>query len=124
MKTPEAESPSTTDVTARPERSLRSETLVPADASPGIAPPAATEQHVARGSVLWTLTKGPSTAEARRWITALGFELEVQIWKGPRVEGAEDLCWAQVFIADDALADTALSKKQQLEAAGWTEAAI
>ncbi len=63
--------------------------------SPAPAPSAAsspvTGGHVSAGNILWTLTKGNSTAEARRWVTATGLELELQIWTGPRVQGDEDL---------------------------------
>jgi hypothetical protein len=79
------------------------------------------DSHVAVGSVLWTLTHQDSTAQARRWVTPTGFELELQIWTGARVEGEEDLCWSQLFTADDALAAAALAKKRQLEATGWLE---
>ena len=79
------------------------------------------DSHVTVGNVLWTLTHHDSTAQARRWVTPTGFELELQIWTGTRVEGEEDLCWSQLFTADDLLADAALAKKRQLEATGWLE---
>jgi hypothetical protein len=85
--------------------------------------PAATsrETHITLGHVLWTLTHNGSTAQARRWVTAGGFELQMQIWSGARVDGQEDLCWTQLFATDELLADTALAKKRQLEASGWLE---
>jgi hypothetical protein len=90
------------------------------------APPAAlaspdTDSHVSTGHVLWTLTKGNSTAEARRWVTGIGLELELQIWTGPRVQGDEDLSLVQVFTSEAPLAETSLAKKRQLEADGWLE---
>jgi hypothetical protein len=77
--------------------------------------------RVTSGNVLWTLTNRNSTAQARRWITPAGFEFEMHIWTGARVEGQEDLCWTQLFTTEAALADAALAKKRQLEAAGWLE---
>ena len=73
------------------------------------------------GHVLWTLTNKESTAQARRWVTQFGFELEMQIWTGVRVVGQEDLCWSQLFASEESLADTALAKKRQLQASGWLE---
>jgi hypothetical protein len=77
--------------------------------------------HVAEGNVLWTLSSAGSTAQARRWITATGFELEMLIWSGAHVDGQEELCWSQLFASDELLAETSLAKKRQLEAAGWLE---
>jgi hypothetical protein len=85
--------------------------------TPGNAP-----AHVSSGNVLWTLTQQNSTAQARRWITPSGFELEMHIWTGARIEGQEDLTWSQRFPNLEALAEMALAKKRQLEAAGWLEA--
>ena len=79
------------------------------------------DSHVSAGNVLWTLTHKESTAQARRWITPTGFELELQIWTGSRVEGEEDLCWSQLFTDDAALAAAAVAKKRQLQAGGWLE---
>ena len=79
------------------------------------------DAHVTAGNVLWTLTHHGSTAQARRWITAGGYELELQIWSGTRVEGQEDLCWSQLFASEAALAEAAAAKKRQLEASGWLE---
>ena len=87
-----------------------------ADARVSIAHP-----RVSSGDVLWTLTKGNSTAEARRWSTASGLELELQIWTGPRIRGEEDLSWVQIFPTEELLAAMALAKKRQLEEAGWVE---
>jgi hypothetical protein len=67
------------------------------------------------------LTKGNSTAEARRWSTASGLELELHIWSGPRIRGEEDLSWVQIFPSEELLAAMALAKKRQLEDAGWVE---
>jgi hypothetical protein len=53
------------------------------------------QSRVSSGEVLWTLTRGNSTAEARRWSTASGLELELHIWTGPRIRGEEDLSWVQ-----------------------------
>jgi hypothetical protein len=92
--------------------------------SPVADPPAVSatsDSSVTQGYVLWTLTKGPSTAEARRWVTATGLELELQIWTGARVRGEEDLSWVQLFSSEETLAGTADAKKRQLEAAGWVE---
>lgn len=80
-----------------------------------------TSSHVRTGHILWTLIKGTSTAEARRWVTPIGLELELQIWTGPRVQGDEDLSWVQVFTSEEPLAETSLAKKRQLEADGWVE---
>jgi hypothetical protein len=77
--------------------------------------------RLVEGSVLWTLTHDQSTAQARGWRTDAGYELELQIWTGTRVEGAEDLCWSQLFPSESSLADAARAKKQQLEASGWLE---
>jgi hypothetical protein len=93
--------------------------LVHEPASTARTPSATT--HVTAGNVLWTLTHGNSTAQARRWMTPSGYELELLIWTGSRIEGQEDLCWSQLFQAEDALTDTASIKKQQLEASGWLE---
>jgi hypothetical protein len=82
---------------------------------------ATSNSHLTPGYVLWTLTRGHSTAEARRWVTATGLELELQIWTGSRVRGEEDLSWVQFFSSEAPLADTAEAKKRQLEAAGWVE---
>jgi hypothetical protein len=71
--------------------------------------------------VLWTLTQKNSTAQARRWVTAMGLELEMRIWTGALVHGEEDLSWSQLFASEEALAEMALAKKRQLEAAGWME---
>ena len=79
------------------------------------------EPHLTAGHVLWTLTHSGSIAQARRWITPGGFELQMQIWSGARVEGQEDLCWTQLFATEESLADVALIKKRQLEASGWLE---
>lgn len=79
------------------------------------------ERPLTAGSVLWTLAQNRSIARARRWITPLGFELELQIWTGSYIEGQEDLCWTQLFPSEDALVEAALAKKQQLEASGWLE---
>jgi hypothetical protein len=79
------------------------------------------QTHITEGHVLWTLTHDQSTAQARRWQTASGCELELQIWTGAHVAGQEDLCWTQLFASDAALAEAALAKKQQLEASGWLE---
>ena len=79
------------------------------------------DTHVTVGNVLWTLNQNGSTAQARRWITPNGYELELQIWTGPRVEGQEDLCWSQLFASEEALAAAATAKKHQLEGAGWLE---
>jgi hypothetical protein len=84
-------------------------------------PTAGTDPHISTGDVLWTLANNGSTAQARRWTTASGFELELQIWTGPRVAGDEDLCWTQLFPSESALAEAAQAKKQQLEASGWLE---
>jgi hypothetical protein len=78
--------------------------------------------HVTSGNVLWTLTHQNSTAQARRWMTPTGCELEMHIWTGARIEGQEDLTWSQRFPNDEALVEAALAKKRQLEAAGWLEA--
>ena len=86
-----------------------------------VATDTAKDSAITTGYVLWTLTHQDSTAQARRWNTANGFELDLQIWTGVRVEGQEDLCWSQLFATEDALADTALAKKRQLEASGWLE---
>lgn len=75
----------------------------------------------ASGAVIWTLSKGNSIAEARRWVTATGWELELQIWTGARVPGGEDLSWVRIFISEELLAETAHAKKRQLEASGWVE---
>ena len=80
---------------------------------------ASRETHITTGDVLWTLTQRESTAQARRWITETGFELEMRIWTGPHVEGQEDLSWSQLFTTEEALAEISLAKKRQLEAAGW-----
>jgi hypothetical protein len=77
--------------------------------------------RVTSGEVLWTLTRGNSTAEARRWSTASGLELELHIWSGPRIRGEEDLSWVQIFPTEQLLAAMALAKKRQLEDAGWVE---
>lgn len=79
------------------------------------------DSHITAGNVLWTLTHEQATAQARRWLTPAGLELELQIWSGAHVEGQEDLCWSQLFTAEEALAEAALAKKRQLEAAGWLE---
>jgi hypothetical protein len=77
--------------------------------------------RVTSGEVLWTLTRGNSTAQARRWSTASGLELELHIWSGPRIRGEEDLSWVQIFPTEALLAAMALAKKRQLEDAGWVE---
>jgi hypothetical protein len=82
---------------------------------------ASANTHLTSGNVLWTLTQRDSTAQARRWITPSGLELEMQIWTGAKVEGQEDLSWTQMFPSEETLADAALAKKRQLEAAGWME---
>ena len=79
------------------------------------------DTHVTTGNVLWTLTQHNSTAQARRWMTKGGYELEMNIWTGARVEGEEDLRWTQLFPTEEALAEAALKKKLQLEGAGWKE---
>lgn len=79
------------------------------------------DTHVTVGNVLWTLTQNGSTAQARRWITAAGYELELQIWSGARIEGQEDLSWSQLFTAEDELSEAAAAKKRQLVASGWLE---
>lgn len=89
------------------------------DESPGQTPDQTA--HISEGHVLWTLTNGQSTAQARRWQTASGYELELQMWTGTHVAGQEDLCWTQLFASDAMLAEAALAKKQQLEASGWVE---
>ena len=81
----------------------------------------APDTHVTAGQVLWTLTQDESTAQARQWITPTGYELELQIWSGPRVVGEEDLCWSQLFAREEALSEAALAKKRQLVASGWLE---
>lgn len=73
------------------------------------------------GLILWTLAKGDSTAEACRWVTPTGFEFELQIWTGRRIKGEEDLSLVRVFPTEAALAEMALTKKRQLESAGWLE---
>jgi hypothetical protein len=88
--------------------------------SPNAEEPTATAPTVAE-QVLWTLTRAGATAQARRRNVAGGFQLEMSIWTGPRVDGQEDLCWLQRFTAESALDDTALGKKRQLIAAGWLE---
>ena len=87
---------------------------------PGSPGPGA-DVPVSSGFVLWTLSKGDSTAEARQWDTAGGCELELQIWTGPRMPGEEDLSWVQVFASEERLAEMARAKKRQLEASGWVE---
>jgi hypothetical protein len=79
------------------------------------------DAHVTAGNVLWTMTHNGSTAQARRWITPAGFEFELQIWTGTRVDGEEDLCWSQLFPSEESLADAAQVKRRQLEASGWLE---
>jgi hypothetical protein len=81
----------------------------------------ASTAHVTSGNVLWTLAHNGSTAQARRWIVANGYEFDLRIWSGVRVEGQEDLSWSQLFATEEALAETAVAKKQQLEASGWLE---
>jgi hypothetical protein len=87
----------------------------------GAAVPAAATPVVTPGDVLWTMTKGDGTAEARRWVSPNGLELELQIWTGPRVRGKEDLSWVQIFPTQELLEAMALAKKRQLEGAGWVE---
>jgi hypothetical protein len=86
---------------------------------PARNPNSSGDTHITTGNVLWTLTRQESTAQARRWITEHGFELEMRIWTGPLVEGEEDLSWSQLFATEEALAETALAKRRQLESAGW-----
>lgn len=95
---------------------VRSAVSAVADASASV-----TATHVSAGDVVWTLSKGNSLAEARRWVTATGFELELQIWTGPRVPGGEDLSWVRIFTSEELLTETAHAKKRQLEASGWVE---
>jgi hypothetical protein len=84
-------------------------------------PPVPEDAHISTGAVLWTLTHGDSTAQARRWLTPAGHELELHIWSGVRIEGQEDLCWTQRFPSEEALVAAAVIKKKQLEASGWLE---
>jgi hypothetical protein len=86
-----------------------------------ITPTSPADTHVTTGSVLWTLAHNNSTAQARQWLTANGFELELQIWTGAHVSGQEDLCWSQLFPSETALVEAAVAKKRQLEASGWLE---
>ena len=79
------------------------------------------DSHITAGNILWTMTHEKSTAQARQWRTPGGYELELQIWSGPHVEGQEDLCWSQLFTSEEALAEAARAKKRQLEASGWLE---
>jgi hypothetical protein len=79
------------------------------------------ETALSAGDVLWTLTRDNSTAEARRWVTPTGLELELQIWTGARLRGEEDLSWVQIFPTEELLEAMALAKKRQLENAGWIE---
>jgi hypothetical protein len=102
-------------------RSRGGDEFVRSPSPPPADPATASDSHVTPGSVLWTLTRGNSTAEARRWVTATGLELELQIWTGTRVRGEEDLSWVQFFSSEEPLAGTADAKKRQLEAAGWVE---
>lgn len=104
----------------RAARSPRADEFVHMPATTRVGSPLP-DTHVAAGNVLWTLAHNGSMAQARRWITPLGYELELQIWTGPRVEGQEDLCWSQLFGTEEALAEAALAKKRQLEASGWLE---
>ena len=103
-----------------PARPPRADEFVHTPTSARVASPLP-DAHVTAGNVLWTLAQNGSTAQARRWITPSGYELELQMWTGPRIEGQEDLCWSQLFTSEDALAEAALAKKRQLEAAGWLE---
>lgn len=92
------------------------------DSRPPLAADQATDDvHLTPGVLLWTLTHHASTAQARRWSTATGYELEMVMWTGERIAGQEDLSWSQLFASDDALARAALAKKRQLESAGWLE---
>jgi hypothetical protein len=77
--------------------------------------------HITEGRILWTLTHEGSTAQARRWFTPTGVELQLQIWTGPLVEGHEDLCWTQLFASDRELTTVADAKKTQLQGSGWLE---
>ena len=79
------------------------------------------ESGVLSGHILWTLTRGDGVAQARRWETPQGYELEVQMWTGQKVDGEEDLSWCQVFIDPQALLDAARAKKAHLQALGWLE---
>jgi hypothetical protein len=89
--------------------------------TPAVSTSAGQDSAVTTGYILWTLTHKHSTAQARRWHTPSGFELDLQIWTGVRIEGQEDLCWSQLFATEEALADVALAKKRQLQASGWLE---
>jgi hypothetical protein len=73
------------------------------------------------GEILWTLTRQAATAQARRWTSSTGVELEFLVWTGTRIEGQEDLCWSQLFPHEEALMEAALAKKRQLESSGWLE---
>lgn len=79
------------------------------------------ESHVSEGRILWTLTLEASTAQARCWVTPSGFELQLEIWTGARIEGQEDLCWTQLFASDRELTTAADAKKTQLLGSGWLE---
>lgn len=73
------------------------------------------------GALLWTMSKDRGIARARCWMTRRGWELEVQFWTGPQVEGQEDLSLSQLFTTEPALVRAAQAKKRQLQSAGWVE---
>ncbi|MDP1570377.1 MAG: hypothetical protein Q8L86_10260 [Vicinamibacterales bacterium] len=71
--------------------------------------------------VLWTLTKGGRTAEARTRMVPLGPELRVYV--SHLETGALELLWSEVFRVQDgggaALRDLAEQTQRDFEARGW-----
>lgn len=103
-------------------------TLDPASAHDDLASPSPSPSmmtpgngNISHGLILWTLAKGSRLAQARRWRTRLGHELEVKFWSSPVGSGQEDLSWSQIFPNDEAADDAAALRKHQLEELGWIE---